>query len=92
MPEENEGEIQKPEKKKKKLVWNHIIYGLPGQLKRQCDLGCFITEGAHATITDVQFSIPLNDRMAGWCLLFEGMKRIMRSDIEDFDKRNGLKH
>ena len=74
----------------KKMVEHHVIYGLPDQQKRQCDLTMFITEGFHTVITDVMYSTALNDRMAGWALVFEGMKRLMRSDIEKFNKENGL--
>ena len=74
----------------RKLVYNHIIYGLPEHRKRQSDLGHWITEGTHSVITDVQYQIALNDRMAGWALLFEGLKRIMRADIEAFNTERGL--
>lgn len=77
-------------KEKPKLVENHIIYGLAENKKRQRDITCFIKEGAHTVITDAQYSVSLNDRMAGWCLLWEGLKRIMISDIEEFNRRNGL--
>lgn len=78
-------------KKPKTQVEHHIIYGLPDQKKRQCDLTCFITEGEHTVITDVMYSVPLNSRMMGWCLIFEGLKRLMRSDIENYNKERGLK-
>lgn len=77
-------------KKLSKLVEHHLIYGLPGQRKRQNDLTLFISEGEHTAITDIQYSTPLNGRMMGWCLIFEGLKRIMRSDIESFNKKQGL--
>jgi hypothetical protein len=76
-------------KKPKTSVEHHIIYGLPGQKKRQGDLTMFITEGEHTVITDVMYSVPLNSRMMGWALIFEGMKRLMRSDIEQFNKERG---
>ena len=72
-------------KKAKTLVENHIIYKLPDHPKRQSDITCFITEGAHTVVTDAQYSVALNDRMAGWCLLWEGLKRIMKSDIEEYE-------
>jgi len=77
-------------KKLSKLVSHHVIYALPDQKKRQGDLTMFITEGAHTVITDVMYSVPLNDRMMGWALIFEGLKRLMRSDIEKFNKERGL--
>jgi len=77
-------------KKEGKLVEHHVVYGLPDQQKRQCDLTMFISEGFHTVITDVMYSTKLNDRMAGWALVFEGMKRLMRSDIEQYNKERGL--
>lgn len=78
-------------KKINKYVENHIIYGLPDNKKRQSDITHFITEGAHTVITDVQYSIALNDRMAGWALIWEGLKRIMNSDIEAYNKKHGFR-
>ena len=78
--------IQKP----RTQVEHHVIYGLPDQKKRQGDLTMFITEGGHTVITHVMYAVPLNDRMMGWALVFEGMKRLMRSDIEQFNKEHGL--
>lgn len=77
-------------KSKKKMVLHHVIYGLPDQKKRQGDLTMFITEGEHTVITDVMYSVPLNSRMMGWALIFEGLKRLMRSDIEKYNKERGL--
>lgn len=77
--------------KSNKLVEHHVIYALPDQKKRQGDLTMFITEGFHTVITDVMYSTKLNDRMAGWALIFEGLKRLMRSDIEKYNKERGLK-
>ena len=77
-------------KKTKTQVEHHVVYGLPDQMKRQGDLTMFITEGGHTVITDVMYSVPLNDRMMGWALMFEGFKRLMRSDIEKFNNDNGL--
>lgn len=73
-----------------KKVLHHIIYGLPDQKKRQGDLTMFITEGEHTVITDVMYSVPLNSRMMGWALIFEGLKRLMRSDIERYNTERGL--
>lgn len=77
--------------KVKTQVEHHVIYGLPDQRKRQGDLTMFITEGGHTVITDVMYAVPLNDRMMGWALMFEGFKRLMRSDIEAFNKEHNLK-
>lgn len=77
-------------KKPKTQVEHHVIYGLPDQKKRQGDLTMFITEGEHTVITDVMYAVPLNSRMMGWALLFEGLKRLMRSDIERYNKERGL--
>lgn len=71
-------------------VEHHLIYGLPGQKKRQGDLTMFISPGEHTVITDVMYTVPLNSRMMGWALMLEGFKRIMRSDIEAFNKERGL--
>lgn len=76
--------------KKTNLVEHHIIYALPDHKKRQNDLTCFIAPGAHKVITDVMYSVAQDDRMFGWCLIFEGMKRIMKSDIASFNKERGL--
>jgi len=78
-------------KKKPTLVEHHVIYSLPDQKKRQGDLTMFITQGEHTVITDVMYSVPLNSRMMGWALVFEGMKRLMRSDIENYNSEKGLK-
>lgn len=77
-------------KKPKTHVEHHLIYGLPDQKKRQGDLTMFITEGEHTAITDIMYSVPLNSRMMGWALIFEGFKRLMRSDIERYNKEHGL--
>lgn len=77
-------------KKPATRVEHHVIYGLPDQKKRQGDLTMFITEGDHTVITDVMYSVSLNNRMMGWALVFEGMKRLMRSDIEAFNKEQAL--
>lgn len=76
--------------KKQTQVEHHIIYGLPGQKKRQGDLTMFISEGEHTVITDVMYSVPLNSRMMGWALIFEGLKRLMRSDIEKYNKEKEI--
>ena len=77
-------------KKKQPLVEHHLIYELPDQKKRQPDLTMFITEGEHTAITDVQYSTALNGRMMGWALIFEGIKKIIRSESEAFNKERGL--
>lgn len=64
-------------KKPKKKVIHHIVYALPDKKKRQGDLTISLTEGAHSTITDVQYSIAKNDLNAGLCLIFEGLKRVI---------------
>jgi hypothetical protein len=81
----------KKQQKQQPMVEHHIIYGLPDNMKRQNDLTAFITEGFHTTITDVMYSVKQNDRMAGWCLIFEGLKRLMKSDIEKFNQEKGYK-
>lgn len=82
--------MKKTKIKFKSFTEHHIIYGLPEHMKRQNDLTCFLSNGAHAVITDVMYSVAQDDRMFGWCLIFEGLKRIMKSDIQKFNKERGL--
>lgn len=73
-------------KKPRTYLDHHVIYKSEKHPRAQGDLIAKITKGEHYIISQVQHRIARNNEMIGWCLIFEGLKRIMAARFEKLIK------
>ena len=68
------------------LVDHHVLYQSESHPRAQGEIKVLIGAGDHMVITDVQHRIAKDNEAIGWCLLFEGIKRIMQGRLSKLDK------
>lgn len=82
---------QKKSRKKNKtgtqyIVEHHVQYKSETHPRAQNDITAWVGQGDHLVITDVQHRIAKDNEAMGWCLLWEGLKRIMAGRLKALNK------